>query len=73
MALDISKLGIGGIGIDTVTWLCQNVGRLNTSGKTLFRHELMKGKGWAIFTFDGSTIIVIDDPLLEIQFKLTWL
>jgi hypothetical protein len=73
MALDISKLGIGGIGIDTVTWLCQNVGRFNASGSTLFHHELMKGKGWKILTFDDSTIIVIDDPLLEMQFKLTWL
>jgi hypothetical protein len=73
MALDISKLGLAGIGIDIVTWLCQNVGGFNTSGSNLFRHELMKGKGWKIFIFDSSMLIAIDDPLLEMQFKLTWL
>jgi hypothetical protein len=74
MALDITQMGLAGIGLDVVKWLCQNVGGfLNLKTNSLPDHVMMKGKGWKIYTYHKTTFISIDDPVLELQFKLTWL
>lgn len=73
MALDISKLGIAGIGLDVVNWLCDNVGGIKIGKSFRQDNEILVGKGWRV-TQDGyKTIMYIDDEVLEIQFKLTWL
>jgi hypothetical protein len=74
MALDISSMGIAGVGIDVIKWLCQNVGGLhNRKDRSLYGKVTMKGNGWKIYTFRRTTFISIDDPVLELQFKLVWL
>jgi len=74
MALDITKMGLAGIGLDVIKWLCQNVGGFHNLKNTwLYDHEMMKGDGWKIYIYDKTTFISIDDPVLEMQFKLVWL
>jgi hypothetical protein len=73
MALDISKMGLAGIGLDVITWLCQNVGGFANVKNSFYDHETMKGNGWKIYTYHHTTFISIDDPTLEILFKLRWL
>jgi hypothetical protein len=74
MALDITTMGIAGIGLDVIKWLCHNVGGFNSiKNRSLGDNEMMKGNGWQIYSKNRTTFISIDDPILEMQFKLVWL
>jgi hypothetical protein len=73
MALDISKLGVAGIGLDVVNWLCSNVGGIKIGKSFRQANELLVGNGWRVTQDIHKTTLYIDDEVLEIQFKLIWL
>lgn len=73
MALDISKLGIAGIGLNVIDWLCANVGGLKLGKSFRQGNEILVGAGWRVTQDKHKMTLYIDDEVLEIQFKLTWL